>query len=88
MERRDRSLKALQELKQVDSMDDLERAYRLRSWVEKYIQDTPITEFDLPLDRLKELSELFYRNIDFLKKFRENQRIELAKMRDMKKFLH
>ncbi len=88
MERRNRSLKALKELIQIDSLDDEQRASRLKSWVERNLQDTPITDFDLPLDELRQLSELFYKNIQFLKDYRENQRIELAKMRDMKKFLH
>lgn len=88
MERRDRSLKALKELTIVDSLDDDQRAQGLRTWVEKYLQDTPITDFDLPLEDLKRLSELFYKNTAFLKQYRENQRVELSKMRDMKKFLH
>ena len=88
MERRNRSLKALKELMIVDSLEDDQRAQGLRSWVEKYLQNTPITDFNLPLEELKQLSELFYKNTAFLKRYRENQRIELAKIRDMKKFLH
>lgn len=88
MERRNRSLKALKELMIVDSLEDDQRAQGLRSWVEKYLQNTPITDFNLPLEELKQLSELFYKNTAFLKRYRENQRIELAKIRDMKKYLH
>jgi len=67
MERRDRSLKAFNELKQIDSYDGDFKAKSLVKWVDTYISDSSIEEFDLDLNSLKTMSELFYKNIKFLK---------------------
>ncbi|MEA3314518.1 MAG: hypothetical protein U9Q30_01515 [Campylobacterota bacterium] len=67
MERRNRSLKAFNELKQIDSYDGDFKAEALLKWVDDYISDSSIEEFDLDLDKLKIMSELFYKNIRFLK---------------------
>ncbi|MEA1913970.1 MAG: hypothetical protein U9N30_01505 [Campylobacterota bacterium] len=88
MERRDWSLKSLQELIYIDSLDDEQRASGLQRWVETYLEGRSITDIDLPTEQLKQLSELFYKNVDFLKRHRENQRRELMKMSDLKKFLN
>lgn len=88
MERRDRSLKSLEELIYIDSLDDEQRASGLQRWVETYLEGHSITDMDLPTAQLQQLSELFYKNVDFLKRHRENQRLELMKMNDLKKFLN
>jgi hypothetical protein len=87
MERRNWSIKGLTELIYVDSLDDSERAQGLTRWVKEYLTDHQITDFDLELDDLKRLSELFFKNIDFLKKYKEHTRKEMIKNRKMKNFL-
>ncbi len=88
MERRDWSLKALEELIYVDSLDNEERAQALVRWYNKYLTETKITDFDLEHDDLLRLSELFYKNIDFLKKHKENVRQTMVENRKMKRFLN
>ncbi|MCK5110872.1 MAG: hypothetical protein KAQ94_05070 [Arcobacteraceae bacterium] len=86
MERRNRSLKALEELTYIDSLDDNQKAPALQRWSEKYL-DVDISEsFDLELLDLQKLSELFYKNINFLKEYRVNIKKELDKGKDIKKF--
>ncbi len=87
MERRDWSIKALTELIYIDSLDDFERAQALVKWVGEYLTKHNISEFDLELDDLKRLSELFYKNITFLKSYKDNTREELINMKKMKNFL-
>ncbi len=88
MERRDRSLKALKELTYVDSLDSFEKADALVRWFDNYLKDDSIENFDLELDDLKRLEELFFKNINFLKNHKEETRQELVKMQKMKRFLN
>lgn len=87
MERRNRSLKALEELNYINSLDPADRAKALIRWVEKYLPNDGIFDFDLELKDLKRLSELFYTNIHFLKEHKENTRQEIIESRRLKKFL-
>ena len=87
MERRDRSLKALNELVYIDSFDSYEKADALLRWYDDYLSNTSIEDFDLELEDLKKLEELFFKNINFLKKHKEETRQELIKIQKMKKFL-
>lgn len=87
MERRNRSLKALEELIYVDSLESYEKADSLVRWYKKYLSDDDISNFDLELEDLKRLSELFYKNIDFLKKHKEQARQEMIENKKMKRFL-
>jgi len=87
MERRNRSLKALEELNYINSLDPADRAKALIRWVEKYLPNDGIFDFDLELEDLKRLSELFYTNIHFLKEHKENTRQEIIETRRLKKFL-
>jgi hypothetical protein len=87
MERRDWSLKALNELTYIDSLDASEKAEALVRWHEKYLSTDTIENFDLDLIDLKRLQELFFKNINFLKIHREETRQELIKMQKMKRFL-
>jgi len=86
MERRDRSIKALEELRYIDSLDSFERADALVKWYNKYLLDNDITSFDLELEDLKILQELFHKNIEFLKNHKETTRKEMVKNRKVKKF--
>lgn len=87
MERRDRSLKALKELIYIDSLDSFEKADALVKWFDDYLKDDSIENFDLELDDLKRLEELFFKSINFLKNHKEDTRQELIKMQKMKRFL-
>ncbi len=87
MERRNRSLKALEELIYINSLDSADRAKTLITWVEAYLPNDGIFEFDLELSDLKTLSELFYANISFLKEHKKNTRDELLRTQKLKKFL-
>lgn len=69
MERRNRSIKALDELSYIDSLDDEQRASNLSNWVGNYLKDDQIFEFDLEHDDLLRLFELIYKNLEFLKKY-------------------
>lgn len=88
MERRDRSLKALEELNYLDSLDTEERAQALVRWNNKYLIETKIIDFDLEQDDLLKLSELFYKNINFLKNHKEELRQSMVENRKMKRFLN
>lgn len=87
MERRDWSLKALSELIYIDSLESFEKADALVKWYSDYFTDDSIENFDLELVDLKKLEELFFKNINFLKKHKEETRQELIKIQKMKKFL-
>lgn len=86
MERRNRSLKALEELIFIDSLDSFERADALIRWHEKYLENDNITNFDLELEDLKKLQELFYKNIKFLKEHKEAVRQEMVSNRKKQRF--
>ncbi len=88
MERRDRSLKALNELIYIDSFDSYEKADALLRWYNDYFSNTSIEDFDLELEDLKKLEELFFKNINFLKNHKEETRLELIKMQKVKRFLN
>ena len=87
MERRDRSLKALKELIYIDSLDTFAKADALVRWFNDYLKDDSIENFDLELNDLKRLEELFFKSINFLKNHKEETRQELIKMQKMKRFL-
>lgn len=87
MERRDWSVKGLNELTYLDSLDTTQRAQGLIRWVDKYLTKHAISEFDLEIVDLKRLSELFYKNIIFLKDHKENTRQELIRMKKVRSFV-
>jgi hypothetical protein len=87
MERRNRSLKALKELIYIDSLESFTKADALVVWYDDYLKDDAIENFQLELSELKELEELFFKNINFLKKQKEEAKDELAKIQKMKRFL-
>ena len=87
MERRNWSLKALNELVYIDSLDSFTKADALVKWYDNYLANDLISDFDLELGDLKKLQELFFKNINFLKAHKEETRLELVKMQKMKRFL-
>jgi hypothetical protein len=87
MERRDRSLEALKSLVRIDSLDPEQRAKHLVFWCNEYIENTPIQNLDLQLPELKQLSELFYKNIEFLKQYKSDIKTQLDSHNKIKKFL-
>ncbi|AXH13346.1 hypothetical protein [Halarcobacter bivalviorum] len=86
MERRDRSLTALNELIYIDSLDSYERADALVNWYNKYLSNEDISNFDLELSDLQQLQELFYKNINFLKEHKEQTRKDMIENRKVRKF--
>ena len=87
MERRNRSLKALKELIYIDSLESFTKEDALVVWYDDYLKDDTIENFQLELSELKELEELFFKNINFLKNQKEETKDELAKIQKMKRFL-
>ena len=87
MERRNRSLKALNELVYIDSLDSFAKADALVKWHMDYLIDNTMEDFDLELSKLKQLEELFFKNINFLKNHTEDTRLELIRIQKMKRFL-
>lgn len=87
MERRNRSLKALDELIYVDSLDSYERADALVKWHNKHLTSSNVSEFDLDKSDLEKLLELFYKNINFLKEHREQTRKDMIDNKKMQRFL-
>ena len=87
MERRNRSLKALNELVYIDSLDSFAKADALVKWYNDYLSEDTIEDFQLEFEELKKLEELFFRNINFLKEIKEEARQELIRIRKVKNFL-
>ncbi|BFU77944.1 hypothetical protein ALC152_11590 [Arcobacter sp. 15-2] len=87
MERRNRSIEALQELRYIDSLDPEQRAESLRNWVEVNLSQKSIEDFDLELTDLNNLSELFYKNISFLKQHRKNMKHQIDNHKKIREFL-
>jgi len=87
MERRNRSIKALEELTYIDSLDDTSRASGLKRWSETYfINENFANNFDLEFNDLKTMEELFFKNISFLKLHSINLKKQLIELKDMQKF--
>lgn len=87
MERRDRSIKALEELIYIDSLESYEKADALVRWNKKHLTDTKISDFDLEINDLKKLSELFFKSINFLKEYKEQARQDMIANKKMQRFL-
>ena len=87
MERRNWSLKALKSLQYIDSLEADQRASSLQKWVEDYLVNNQIEDFDLELKDLETLSELFFKNISFLKQYREKMKIQIDEQKKIREFL-
>ena len=88
MERRDWSLKALEELNYLNSLDPDGRAEALISWVNTYLPKDGSFDFDLEIEDLVKMAELFSTNLNFLKKHKEDTRQKMSENKRMKKFLN
>lgn len=88
MERRDRSLKALEELNYINSLDPDDRAKALISWVNTYLPKDGSFDFDLEIEELENMSELFFTNLNFLKEHKENTRRDMVENKKLRKFLN
>jgi len=87
VERRNWSIKALKSLQYIDSLDAELRASSLQKWVEDYLVDNHIEDFNLELKDLENLSELFYKNISFLKQHREEMKTQIDEHKKIREFL-
>lgn len=87
MERRNRSLKALEELNYIDSLEDEQRAQALKDWALTYFNTTDVTDFDFEPKELQRFAELFYKNTKFLENYKEEVLKELNHINKVRKFL-
>jgi hypothetical protein len=87
MERRNRALKALDELIFIDSQDAPQRAEGLTTWVSKYLDNDGIYDFDLDLPQLHKLSELIYKNLEFLKNYKNQINESILETSKIKRFI-
>ncbi len=87
MERRNRSLEALDKLYYIDSLDEYNKASSLEFWAIQYLDKSFEESFDLELQDLKKLAELFYKNIIFLKQHTQYIKQQLENHENIKKFL-
>jgi hypothetical protein len=88
MERRNRSLEALNKLTHIDSLDNpYDKGYSLQLWTAEYLDDNFLENLDLEIKDLKLFSELFYKNINFLKEHKIEIAKELNRNKNIKKFL-
>ena len=87
MERGNRSLKALQELKFIDSQEPTLKGDLLLRWAGGYLLPNGDLDFDIQSKDLKILSELIYKNIIFLKQQRVAIANELNEYHKIKQFL-
>ena len=87
MERRNWSIEAFNKLKYIDSQDDYERADSLELWSSRYLTNDFLNKLDLEYNDLLLFNELFYKNINFLKKHQEQIGKELDQNKNIKKFL-
>ena len=86
MESRNRSLKFLNKLVYIDSLDEEDKAKALSVWVDKYLVDNFLNQLDLDDKGYQQLLELFYKNIIFLQDHVNNIKIELNNHNNIKKF--
>ena len=87
MERRNWSIKALSELRYLDNLESVPRAESLKVWVDTYLSNNNIEDFDLEVKELNSLSELFYKNITFLKNHRNEMKTEIINHKKIREFL-
>ena len=89
MERRNWSLEALEKLQYIDSLDDELRSKSLENWSKTYLQSKDfLSNLDLTYQEIETFSELFYKNINFLKEQKTKIREELKQTQNIKKFFN
>jgi hypothetical protein len=87
MERRNRSVEALNQLKFIDTLDEEDRMSGLQRWVQTYLSVEDKFEFDLEFKDLQVLLELYYKNINFMKEYNLNIQQQMAENKKLKAFV-
>ena len=96
MERRNWTLKSLNELIYIDSFDSEEKADSLVKWIGKFTLDTSdhfidveISDFTPVLNntQLKTFMELFYKNIQFLKSHKQEIKSQLDSLKKIRTYV-
>lgn len=87
MERRNRSVEALNQLKFIDTLDEEDRMSGLQRWVQTYLSAENKFEFDLEFKDLQVLLELYYKNINFMKEYNSNIQQQMAENKKLKAFV-
>ncbi len=87
MERRNRTIKIIEELLYADSLDEDQKADALLLWAKKYFQNNIFLDDGLSIEEKEILLELFYKNIIFLKKYQKNIKKNLLEQDKIKSFL-
>ena len=91
MERRNRSIKALDRLVYIDSLEDDQKASLLEEWVNEYIiknsSDDPFY-IRLTNQQREQLAELYYKNILFLKAYKDKLKEDMDSILRQKTFLN
>jgi len=88
MERRNRSIEAFNKLLYIDSLDSEKKAVQLELWVADYLSSNLDFYKDLKEIELLQLSELYFKNISFLKSFRKQLKIDMEYISKQRKFLN
>ena len=89
MERRNRAVKALKQLRYIDSIKNSEQYdLSIQNWINDYIdQKTEHFFVELTSSEKEQLSELYFTNIKFLKENRAILKKDLDSIKLQKKFL-
>ncbi|MEA3353967.1 MAG: hypothetical protein U9Q33_09155 [Campylobacterota bacterium] len=87
MERRDGSIELLSRLRYIDSLDEPSlKAELLEKWAKENLTSEGIEDKGYSVVYMKELSELLYKNIIFLKDHRKNIKTQLNSNNKIKEF--
>lgn len=86
MERRDRALKALNELNFLDSLETCDKPDAIKRWAENFSIFGDKLFDGLNSDELSRASELMFRNINFLKHHTAELKNALDESQKIKKF--
>ena len=86
MERRDRALRALNELNFIDSLENCDKPEAIKRWSETYAILGDKLFGGLNTDELNRASELMFRNISFIKQHTKDLKITLDDSQKIKKF--
>ena len=88
MERRNRALESFKEFLYIDSLDGKDKADRLNNWISSYIIDNEPFYLYLTKEQQQLLSELYHKNILFLKNYNMQVKNDMDNIANMRKFIH
>lgn len=86
MERRDRALKALNELNIIDSLEVWDKPSGIKRWVDSYLGFGNELFDGLEKSELERASELMFRNINFLKQHAQDLKSSIDENKQIRKF--